>query len=99
MARPTPLSDDALRHALAERPGWSRDGDAIVRVYELASFMAVVRLVGAIAERAEAADHHPDLDIRYRRLRVALSTHDAGGLTQLDFDLAREIDELAEGWS
>jgi 4a-hydroxytetrahydrobiopterin dehydratase len=55
----------------------------------------VIGLVGRIADAAEAADHHPDLDIRYRRLRVALSTHSEGGISALDFVLAGEIDALA----
>jgi 4a-hydroxytetrahydrobiopterin dehydratase len=93
--RPTPLSDDEIEAALAGRPGWTRDGDEIVRTYELESFAANIELVRRIADLAEAADHHPDLDIRYRKLRVALSTHDAGGLTQLDFDLAAGIDAAA----
>ena len=76
-------------------PGWERVGDEIVREYELASFPAVIDAVTRIADRAEAANHHPDLDIRYRRLRVGLSTHDAGGLTDKDFALAAQIDGLA----
>ena len=69
-----------------------RVGDEIVKTFELPTFPDAIAFVGRIAERAEAADHHPDLDIRYRKVRVALSTHDAGGLTELDFDLAAEIE-------
>ena len=90
----TRLSDDEVETALAARDGWAREGDEIVRTYELESFPAVIELVRRIADLAEAADHHPDLDIRYRKLRVALSTHDAGGLTERDFDLAAQIDAL-----
>jgi len=86
------LSDDRVSEGLARRPGWERDGDAIVRTYELASFRAVIDFVGRIADAAEAADHHPDLDIRYRRLRVGLSTHSEGGITDKDFALAAQID-------
>ena len=99
VARPTRLADDEIAAALDRLPGWEREGDTIVKTYEMASFMAVIDLVGRIAVRAEAANHHPDLDIRYRRLRVALSTHDAGGLSQLDVDLAGEIEGLAEAAS
>ena len=81
--------------ALGARPGWAREGDEIVRTYQLDTFPAVIELVRRIADLAEAANHHPDLDIRYDKLRVALSTHDAGGLTQLDFDLAAQIDAAA----
>lgn len=90
-----PLSDDEVTARLARLPGWARTGDEIVRTYELPTFPAVIALVGRIADAAEAANHHPDLDIRYRRLRVALSTHDAGGLTDKDFALAAQIDGLA----
>jgi 4a-hydroxytetrahydrobiopterin dehydratase len=91
----TRLDDDEVEAALQARDGWAREGDEIVRTYELESFPAVIELVRRIADLAEAADHHPDLDIRYRKLRVALSTHDAGGLTQRDFDLAAQIDAAA----
>jgi 4a-hydroxytetrahydrobiopterin dehydratase len=91
----TRLDDDEVEAALQARDGWAREGDEIVRTYELESFPAVIEFVRRIADLAEAADHHPDLDIRYRKLRVALSTHDAGGLTQRDFDLAAQIDAAA----
>ena len=89
------LSDEDVSAALAQRPGWARAGDEIVRVYEPGSFRAVIDLVDGIADAAEAADHHPDLDIRYNKLRVALSTHDQGGITAKDFALADQIDDLA----
>ena len=89
------LSDDAVREQLGSRPGWSRQGDAIVREYEAPSFRAVIDFVGRIADAAEAANHHPDLDIRYRRLVVVLSTHDEGGITDKDFALAAELDAAA----
>ena len=89
------LSDADVAAGLAALPGWERIGDEIVRVYELSSFRAVIDLVDGIADAAEAADHHPDLDIRYRKLRVALTSHDAGGLTERDLALAGEIDRQA----
>jgi 4a-hydroxytetrahydrobiopterin dehydratase len=89
------LSDAEVDAGLARLPGWERAGDEIVRVYELESFRAVIGLVDRIADAAEAANHHPDLDIRYNRLRVVLSTHSEGGITALDFALAGEIDALA----
>jgi 4a-hydroxytetrahydrobiopterin dehydratase len=94
--RPARLTDDQVARALEALPGWVLEGDTIVKTYEMPTFLTVISLVGQIAERAEAANHHPDLDIRYRRLRVALSTHDAGGLTELDMALAGEIEALAE---
>jgi 4a-hydroxytetrahydrobiopterin dehydratase len=89
------LSGTEVEEGLARLPGWSRADDEIVRVYELQSFRAVIDLVGRVADAAEAADHHPDLDIRYRKLRVALSTHSEGGITARDLALAGEIDALA----
>ena len=87
-----PLADDRIVERLAALPGWERSGDEIVKTFELPSFPEAIAFVTRIADRAQAADHHPDLDIRYRKVRVALSTHDAGGLTDKDFDLATEIE-------
>ena len=91
MAAPK-LSDSEIEQCLAHLPGWSREGDQIVKWYELSSFPATIDFVRRIADLAEAADHNPDLDIRYRRLRVALSTHDSGGITQKDIDLATQAE-------
>ncbi len=90
-----PLSDAEIEAGLATLPGWQRDGDELVKVYELPTFPAVIALVTHIAAQAEAVDHHPDLDIRYRRLRVVLSTHSEGGITAKDLALAREIEAAA----
>jgi 4a-hydroxytetrahydrobiopterin dehydratase len=90
------LSDAELAEALAALPGWTREGDVIEKTYELPTFPGAISFVGEIADRAEAANHHPDLDIRYRRVRVALSTHDEGGITEKDVALANEIEGLAE---
>ena len=94
MAQPK-LTDDEVRDGLAGLPGWSREGDEIVKVYELPTFMGAIDFVGRVAGLAEAANHHPDLDIRYRKVRVALSTHDSGGLTALDLALAGQIEGAA----
>ena len=90
------LSDAELTEALGALPGGARDGDVIEKTYELPTFPAAIAFVGRIADRAEAANHHPDLDIRYRKVRVALSTHDEGGITEKDVALATEIEGLAE---
>jgi 4a-hydroxytetrahydrobiopterin dehydratase len=87
-----PLTDDRIAERLATLPDWERSGDEIVKTFELPSFPEAIAFVTRIADRAEAADHHPDLDIRYRKVRVALSTHDDGGITDKDFDLASEIE-------
>jgi len=91
-----PLPDDDITARLARLPGWTRTGDEIERTYELPSFPAVIDLVRRIADAAEAANHHPDLDIRYRTLRVALSFFNEGGPTEKDFALASQIDDLAD---
>jgi 4a-hydroxytetrahydrobiopterin dehydratase len=89
------LSDDEIETALSGRPGWSRDGNAIRTSYERASFPDAIAFVVRIGYLAEAADHHPDLDVRWRTVHVILSTHDAGGITGKDFDLAQQIDAAA----
>jgi 4a-hydroxytetrahydrobiopterin dehydratase len=89
-----PLADAEIAAALAALPDWSRDGDEIVKTFECASFPAAIAFVVQIGFLAEKADHHPDLDVRWRKVKVALSTHSAGGLTNRDFDLAAEIEAL-----
>ena len=91
-----PLLDTAaVTDALAGLDGWSRTGDEIEKTYERASFPDAVAFVVRIGFFAEKADHHPDLDIRWRKVRVALSTHDQGGITDKDISLAREIEGIA----
>ncbi|WP_433801874.1 4a-hydroxytetrahydrobiopterin dehydratase [Actinomycetospora sp. CA-084318] len=85
------LSDDAVSSALADLPGWERDGDSLVRTAQLPSFPAAIAVVDAVAQEAESVDHHPDIDIRYSTLTFRLSTHSEGGLTAKDPDLARRI--------
>lgn len=92
MARPERLDDDQTVARLAALPGWEREGDEIVKTFELPTFPEAIAFVTRIAERAEAANHHPDIDIRWRNVRIALTTHDAGGLTDLDIELASEIE-------
>ena len=93
------LSDDEIRAALAGLPGWEAvggdGGAAIAKRFELSDFRAAVAFVLRIAFEAEAADHHPDLDIRYRRVTVTLSTHSAGGVTAKDLDLAAAVEALS----
>ena len=90
--RVPPLPDESIDQRLEALPGWTREGDEIVKTYELPSFPDAIAFVTRIADLAEKADHHPDLDIRYRKVRVALSTHDQGGITDKDFALAAEIE-------
>ena len=91
----TALPDPQIEARLGSLDGWSRSGDEIVKTYELPTFMDAIMFVNRVAEAAEAADHHPDIDIRYRKVRVALSTHSEGGITDKDFDLAEQIETAA----
>jgi len=88
------LSDADVDAALQRLPSWERDGDEIVKTFDCPSFPDAIAFVVRVGFLAEKANHHPDLDIRWRRVRVALTTHDAGGLTQHDVDLASAIEEV-----
>ena len=92
---PPALSDIAIQRELGRLPGWSRRGDVLVKTYQFTTFPAAIEFVNRVARAAEAADHHPDLDIRHARIVCTLSTHSAGGITQLDLDMAGEIERLA----
>jgi 4a-hydroxytetrahydrobiopterin dehydratase len=86
------LSDDEVAAALVGTP-WEREGEAIVRDLRVADFVAAIALVNEVASVAEAAGHHPDILVHgWNRVRLTLSTHSEGGLTQADLDLARSID-------
>ncbi len=85
-------ADATIQSALAALPDWKRDGQIIFRTYEFKDFPAAMKFVNAVAEQAEQARHHPDIDVRWNRVTLALTTHDAGGLTAKDFALARECD-------
>jgi 4a-hydroxytetrahydrobiopterin dehydratase len=91
-----PLTDDEIVAALAGLDGWARDADSIRRTVTCADFRAAIGLVNAVADAAEAADHHPDIEVRrYKRVTFTLSTHAAKAITARDIDLAEEIDRLA----
>ena len=85
------LSETQIRDRLARLPGWERRGDEIRRTWSFADFESSMAFVNKVAALAQAADHHPDIDIRYSKVELALSTHDAGGLTAKDFELAEAI--------
>jgi len=72
-------------------PGWENNGKEITRAYKFKDFAEAMAFVNKVAGLAEAADHHPDIDIRYNKVRLTLSTHSAGGLTEKDFSLALQI--------
>jgi len=91
------LSDIAIQRELGKLAGWSRRGDALTKTFQFKAFPAGIEFVGAVARAAESAKHHPDIDIRYTKVTCTLSTHDAGGITQKDLDLATQIEKIAEG--
>ena len=91
----TTLDDGAVDDALASLPGWSRDGNVLVRSVRCANWRAAIRLVGSVAEEADRHDHHPDICVTgYRNVTFRLTTHSEGGITTRDVELAREIEEL-----
>jgi 4a-hydroxytetrahydrobiopterin dehydratase len=93
----TLLDDERVTAALDELSDWEREDDAIVRTAKLPSFPAAIEAVRAVAEIAEARNHHPDIDIRWRTVTFRCSTHSEGGITDLDVELAREIDRVLAG--
>ncbi|MBI3291529.1 MAG: 4a-hydroxytetrahydrobiopterin dehydratase [Elusimicrobia bacterium] len=88
------LSDTDIQRQLTTLQGWERVGKEITKRYKFADFRAALAFVNQVADLAEAADHHPDIIIRYNRVTLTLSTHSAGGLTENDFQLAHQIDRL-----
>jgi 4a-hydroxytetrahydrobiopterin dehydratase len=89
------LSDPEIEARLAEMDDWERDGESIVKEFERDDFVGSVRFVESIVNPAEAMNHHPDLEISWSTVKVAISTHSQGGLTENDFELAKKIDALA----
>ncbi len=95
-AAPVKLSEADIAQKLATLRGWQREGDAITREFVLGGFTEATRFIAKIAPIADAMDHHPDVQLyRYKRVKIILTTHSAGGITQNDFDLASKIDALA----
>ena len=95
MLRPEKLSDNQIFEELNSIPLWNRNGDSIVRDFSSSNFISAIGIVNSIAICAEIADHHPDILIYgWNKVKVKLTTADVGGLTGLDFSLAKKIDEL-----
>jgi 4a-hydroxytetrahydrobiopterin dehydratase len=88
------LTDDQVSERLGAVSGWSRVDDSITKTFEAPSFLEGIAFVQSVAEIAESRDHHPDIDIRYTHVTLTLSTHDMGGLTGLDFEVAEAINAL-----
>ncbi|HEX5221124.1 MAG TPA: 4a-hydroxytetrahydrobiopterin dehydratase [Verrucomicrobiae bacterium] len=86
------LSAAQIKTALAAIPHWKKQRNTITRTFQFKDFPAAIRFVNAVARLAEKAWHHPDIDIRWNKVTLTLTTHDAGGLTQRDFTLAEQFD-------
>jgi 4a-hydroxytetrahydrobiopterin dehydratase len=91
----TQLTADELKRFLAEHTKWKSTSEGIRRTFEFADFRASMTFVSSVADAAEVANHHPDIDIRYNKVTLTLITHDAGGLTSRDTKLAAEADSFA----
>ena len=90
------FSKAEIHEKLKDMRGWTHQGKAIQKRYSLKSFVPAITLVNKIAELAEKEQHHPDITINYNVVGISLSTHSEGGVTQKDFNLAQQIDNLAE---
>lgn len=88
------LSDIEIQRELGTLPGWMRRGNTLLKTFTFAAFPAAIDWVRRAADLAEAMNHHPDLDIRYTKVTVMLSTHDSGGITTKDLTLARGLEGL-----
>lgn len=93
------LSTEKVNDELRSLAGWKLESQAITRTYEFPDFKAAMHFVERVAEKAEAAGHHPDIDIRYNKVKLSLSSHDAGGITRRDIEMARSIGLLEPGLS
>lgn len=89
-----PLSSSEVSSRLASLPNWQIESGELVRTFTFTDFRAALAFVNHVADLAEAAGHHPDIDIRYNRVRLSLVTHDAGGITEKDFALAAKASKL-----
>jgi len=88
------LSQSDIESRLQSIPGWHIDGGELTRTVERKDFVAALAFVNKVGDLAEKAGHHPDIDIRYNKVRLGLVTHDEGGLTSKDFDLAAAVDRV-----
>lgn len=91
------LSKGEIQERIKALNGWKLDDEEIEKDFTFADFTQAMAFVNRVAEAAEAADHHPDIEIKYNRVEMTLSTHSEGGLTEKDFDMAAKIDAAADG--
>jgi 4a-hydroxytetrahydrobiopterin dehydratase len=89
------LTDEEIERQLGDLPGWRRDSESIVASYDAPDFPTAVQLIVGAGDEAEQMNHHPDVDLRWKVTHWRLSTHSAGGLTQLDIELAHRISQIA----
>lgn len=89
------LTDVEVRQSLGKLKGWQQNGKAVQRIFEFADFKAAMQFVNKVADAAEQAQHHPDIDIRYNKVTMALVSHDAGGVTEKDMRMAEKINQIA----
>jgi 4a-hydroxytetrahydrobiopterin dehydratase len=92
----TALSEGEITQALATVPKWERQGAEMARTYAFPSYMAGIEFVTKVGALAESANHHPDMQVGWRKVSLRLSTHSAHALTEKDFDLARKVDALVD---
>ena len=89
------LSEEELSQLLRDQPDWAVEGGALIRFWTFADFVQAMTFVNRVAELAEKAGHHPDIGIRYNRVKLALISHDAGGITARDAAMARQLNSLS----
>ena len=89
------LSESEINSELQKVPGWSFEDGQITRTFSFDTFLGGIDFVGKVAQAAESADHHPDIDIRYSNIKVSVSSHDVGGISGRDFKLASVVSDLA----
>ena len=90
------IDEGELTAALKKMPDWEVEGKSIERIVEFEEFMDAIDFVNLVAKVAEDSQHHPEIDIRYSQVILRLTTHDVGGITELDIEMARRIDNLAD---
>jgi 4a-hydroxytetrahydrobiopterin dehydratase len=91
------MTEAEIKAALAGTPEWTGVGETIQKTFQFADFVESMRFVNRVADAAERGRHHPDILIRYNKVTLTLATHDAGGITEKDFELARAVDALVDG--
>ena len=92
------LNETQVRQQLVDLPGWITSGQSINQTYKFANFFEAVKFVNLLVDPSERAGHHPDISISYNKVTIHLSTHDAGGITQQDIDLAHQISRIARNF-